>query len=541
MRRPTIPAVFRELAEEPGSLPVLVVAAVSLFAAGLDPKVYSPGLTTVQDAVAARPGLELLLLGSSLIGAGLLFVGGVLGDTVGRRSILIGALSVLVFTGFSGLVLGDGPLFVASRFLATAAANTVLPFAFALVATRYRGVPRATAIGVVYAAYGAAIAVSPVLLTVFGPAGSRWPAFLAAGVGAVVALGIALRRTPDLVVDDPSERPYVIGTAVWAFAIVVVTMGALGFGNGLADPLRLAFLGAGLALGLAFRAWERRRSRRVGTSSIHVDRRPVTVAVAVGVVIGFAQAAPMLELPLFFQLILRYGPLLAALATAPFVVALIAAGPVAGVLLARFGPRTLVAGGVGAVGLGNFVIAFVLSPSASYALLVIPFALIGAGFVIATTVRTAIIFASVSRGLPATAAALNEASVQVGTRVGIIVVTVLVGRLALDGYAATLVGLDPAHRDAALGAFRDVMAAVGTPSLGQLTGAVGPDDVAAYASSYTEALRMSLAFTGLVAVAAAPLAWIALGARDPLKTVWEHQDERPEPVSAARPAGRATP
>ena len=183
MRRPTIPVVFRELADEPGSLRILAVAAIALFAAGLDPKDYSPGLTSVQDAVTEQPSLELLLLLGSVLGAALLFVGGVLGDTDGRRRILVGALSVLVVTGFAGVFVTGGPLFVAGRLAGTAASFSVLPFAFALVATRYRGIPRATAIGVVYAAYGAAGAANPVLLTLLGTAGPRWPAFLAAGAG----------------------------------------------------------------------------------------------------------------------------------------------------------------------------------------------------------------------------------------------------------------------------------------------------------------------------------------------------------------------
>ena len=538
MRRPTIPLVFRELADEPGSLRILAVAAIALFASGLDPKVWSPGLMSVQDAIAERPSLELVLLLGSVLGAALLFVGGVLGDTDGRRRILVGALAVLVVTGFAGVVVTGGPLFLVVRLAGTAAANAVLPFAFALVATRYRGIPRATAIGVVYAAYGAAGAANPVLLTILGPAGPRWPAFIAAGAAAVIALVIAIRYAPDLPADDPVERPYVIGTAVWAMAVVLVTMGLLGFGGGLLDPVRFVFVGTGGILAAAYLAWDR-RNRRSGPRAPHVDRRPVTVAVAVGVVIAFAQVAPMFELPLFFQLVLSYGPILSAVATAPFIVALIAAGPIAGVLLARFRPRALVAGGVAAVGLGNLVVALVLSPTAPYGLLVVPFVLIGAGFVIATTVRTAIIFASVSRGLPATAAALNEASVQVGARIGLVVVSVLVARLALDGYAATLTGLDPAHLDAALAPFRDIMSAVGTPAMGQLSAAVGPDDLAAYAGAYTEAVRVALAFTGILAVAAAPIAWVALGRRDPLGTVWEHRDERPDGGAGSQAGGGA--
>jgi crotonobetainyl-CoA:carnitine CoA-transferase CaiB-like acyl-CoA transferase len=62
----------------------------------------------------------------------------------------------------------------------TAAAGIVLPVALAGVAVTYGGIQRATAIGLAYAAYGGASAAGPVLLTLFGPTGPRWPAFAAA-------------------------------------------------------------------------------------------------------------------------------------------------------------------------------------------------------------------------------------------------------------------------------------------------------------------------------------------------------------------------
>jgi hypothetical protein len=38
--------------------------------------------------------------------------------------------------------------------------------------------------------------------------------------------------------------------------------------------------------------------------------------------------------------------------------------------------------------------------------------------------------------------------------------------------------------------------------------------------------------TGLLTLLAAPIAWFAIGRRDPLITVWQHEDER-EPAPAA--------
>ena len=140
----------------------------------------------------------------------------------------------------------------------------------------------------------------------------------------------------------------------------------------------------------------------------------MTVALFAGLVIAVAQNIPMSQLPNYFGVILGYGPLFGIVAVAPLFVALVLAGPVAGYLLARVSPRTLVGGGIVAVGIGNLAMGLILGRDASYIGFVLPLVLIGGGFVIATTVRTAIIFASVPRGLPATAAAMNEASIQVG-------------------------------------------------------------------------------------------------------------------------------
>ncbi len=88
------------------------------------------------------------------------------------------------------------------------------------------------------------------------------------------------------------------------------------------------------------------------------------------------------------------------LAVAPLFAGLVVAGPIAGFLLARFAPRVLVAAGLVTVGLGNLGVAMLAGPATGYVLFVLPLLLIGAGFVVATTVRTAIIFASVPRGPP---------------------------------------------------------------------------------------------------------------------------------------------
>ncbi len=525
MRRLSLPTFLTDLDREPGAVQTLVAASLALLAAGLAPRIFSPGLASVQSAVRERPEIETLLLLGSIVTAGMLLVGGVLGDADGRRRVMLVSLGGLIVTGIGGLFFADGPLFVVGRMLDVSAASIVLPVALAGVAITFQGVNRATAIGLAYGAYGAATAAAPVLLTLFGPTGSRAPAFAAAAVAAIVAFVYGRRHWRDLPTAGPAQRAPVLITAVWAFGIVIVTAGLIGFQSKDADVARIALVIVGLVLVGAGLSIERRR-RRAGRPSMRIHRRQVAIALFVGFVIAYAQTAALFQVPVYFQVILGYGPILSVIATIPFMVALAAAGPVAGFLLARYSPRTLMVGGILAVGLGSIVIAAILRPGASYIGFAVSFAMIGAGFVIATTVRTAIIFASVPRGLPATAAALNEASVALGSRAALVVVTVVVTTLALDSYAASLAGQPQGQVNAAVDTFRALLSAINMPTYGVLIGGIEPSDAAAYAAAYTEAVRTVMFSTGILTLLAAPVAWFLIGRRDPLLTVWQHQDER---------------
>ena len=404
----------------------------------------------------------------------------------------------------------------------------MFPVALASVAVAYTGISRATAIGLAYAAYSGGQALMPVLLTI--QPGVYWPGFLAEIVAASLALWLAWGRAFDLPRPTRAERPYVVGTALWASGVVCIATAALWFGAGL-NPVRIGMIALGIGLIVAYVAVDRRRRER-SPESVRIERRPVTLALFVGIVIAIAQNVPMTQLPQYFSIVLGYGPLFGMVAIAPLFGALVLAGPVAGWLLARVSPRTLVGGGVIALGVGLLLIAWLVSPTAGYLGFIVPFFAIGAGFVIATTVRTAIIFASVPRGLPATAAALNEASLLLGMRTGILLSTAIVGQfavnaLASDLAAAGITGAEAAQRQSL---FKGLLAVLGTPAFTDTASAIQPGDAAGFAAAYVTGIRVALLLGGLVAVAGGALAWALLGRRDPLTTVYEHRDERAGPA-----------
>ena len=178
----------------------------------------------------------------------------------------------------------------------------------------------------------------------------------------------------------------------------------------------------------------------------------------------------------------------------------------------------LIGGGLVAVGVGDLILGVVASRGVSYLLFLLPFLLVGAGFVIATTVRTAVIFASVPRDLPASAAALNEASVGLGSRIGVAVAAVILTEVTLSAYAA---GLPPGtDQTVALAPLQDILVALGTPNFSSVVGSADPSLLSGYANAYIEGIRVVHLATGAVAVVAGLVAWIALGRHDPLQTMW---------------------
>ncbi len=298
MARPTLPSLLADLVADRRAAGALLAGMAALFAAGMDPKVMAPMATTTQAAIRARPEIEGLILLVSVLTAVLLLVGGAVGDTRRARPIITGGLAVSLVCAILAFVLDSGdPSFRVVRFAGIASAAMVMPVALAMAATAYTGIARATAIGIAYAAYGAGQGLSPTLVALVP--GTYAPAFVGSIAACALALVVVRGRIPELPRPTAAERPYVYGTALWAAGVVLFAAGVLWLGSGLDNPLRIALILGGIALGAAFILWERRR-RAASAETVRIERRPVTVALFVGLVIAIAQIVPMSQLPLYF-------------------------------------------------------------------------------------------------------------------------------------------------------------------------------------------------------------------------------------------------
>jgi DHA2 family multidrug resistance protein-like MFS transporter len=550
--RPRLPEFVQDVVRDPSQRGILIAGALALFAVGMVPRVLSPGLPDVQQRLREQPGLEDVFLLLSLLSAAAVIVGGLISDIFRRRGVLIGALALMLGGMLTCVLVDHGPVYYAAGLLAVAASGVVLAYGIGSVAVAYEGVPRATALGALYAAYGAGGALAPALLTVLvvripsvdpgEPAGfafETWLAYLAAGGAAAVATWAAWRWMPPIPGSLPAPPALIARIAVWSVSILAIVVGVLGLSRAGSPLLPIVMLALGLA-GLSTLTWRLRRTRDQ-LSGLRLDMRALSAALAVGVVIGVAQAVPMMTLPIVFERAMGYGALFATLAIAPFAIALFVAGPVSGMLLQRFGPRGMMALGTALLGVANILLAVILGwdgPGASYVVFIAPLASIGAGFVLATTVRTAIVFASTPRGLPGSAAAINEASVALGSRLGIVAATSLITLRALDTARSMVVGLPEAT--ALVDEFRGALVALGTPRFAEVIAAALVDAPAAKASAYITAylagVELALVASGIVGIVGAGLAWSLTGRREPLRTVFEMQDERDGGSHLARPA-----
>jgi len=503
--------------------PIVIAGAAALFAAGLNPVVFGPALASLELAARVRPELEFFFLLSVLVSGSMYLVGGIFGDAYGRRKVLLVGLAALAIANAATLLTNASPQFSVMRTVAAAGVGLVIPGAIAAVAVPFSRETRAVTIGIGFVSLGIGGAVGVVLLAVFTERLGYMPSLVAA----VAATAYAYYRVHrDLPLDERHE-PLRIGAigihALWAFGLLAVTTSVIGLG-GRAEPLRLA---VGVVGVISF-LFALRRLRSVRERS--VDLRPVAFVLVAGVALAFAQSAPLLVLPKFLRYVEGLGPVVSVLAVAPLFIGFLLAGPLTGPVSARFPPRVVIAGSLVVVGVANVAVALaVVASLTALVVAAVPLLAIGAGFIVGTSVRTAVIFSSVSRRLPSTAASLNQTSILIGSQLGVMVLTTVVGATALSTYRASLEGLEPEAVAAAARDFERLLRAIDTPDFAPIAGALDPASIERYSSSFTTGVATGLVAAGLLALVAAMVTWLGMRSDEPLSSRYDYLEERSRP------------
>jgi EmrB/QacA subfamily drug resistance transporter len=401
--------------KQPAGRWIIFATVLGSSMAMLDATVVNVALPTIGTHLhASLGGLQWTINAYTLTLAGLILLGGSLGDRIGRRRIfLIGVIWFALASALCGLAPSIGVL-IAARALQGIGGALLSPGSLAIIQASFVKDDRPRAVGAWSGLGGVAGAAGPLLGGwIVSTVGWRWVFLLNLPLAAVV-IAVATRHVPET--RDPSAhgRFDVTGAALAALALAGISYALIEApGRGAAAQVAVAAI-VGVAAAAGFVIVERRRGRPgQGTPPmLPLDvfgSRQFTVVNVVTFVVYGAFGALFFLLVLQLQVASGFTPLRAGTALLPSTLLMLALSARAGALAQRVGPRWLMAGGT-LICAGGMLLMTRIGTHASYFAAVFP-AICVFGFGLSMTVAplTATVLASADASHAGVASGVNNA------------------------------------------------------------------------------------------------------------------------------------
>lgn len=356
--------------------------------------------------------------------AGLILLGGALGDRYGRRKVFV--IGVLWFAAASllcGLAPNAGVL-IAARALQGVGGALLTPGSLALIQATFHPDDRGRAVGLWSGFGGIGAAVGPFVggWLVDGP-GWRW-VFLLNVPLALLCAPVAVRHVPESVGGEHEGRFDVLGAALGAVALALVTYALIEAGDG--SPVVVVAGAAGLAAAVAFVLVEKRRPHPMMPPDIFASRQFTAVnLVTLCVYAAFGGFFFLAALQL--QVVVGWSALAAGTALLPTTALMLLLSARSGELGDRIGPRIPLTVGPLLCAAGMLLMLRV-GPGASYAAEVLPALLVlGLGMVTLVAPLTATVLASVDTARAGLASGINNAAARAAGLVAVAALPLLAG------------------------------------------------------------------------------------------------------------------
>ncbi|MFH8394689.1 MFS transporter [Streptomyces sp. NPDC018036] len=437
---------------------ILLATVLGSSMALLDSTVVNVALPTIgRDLNASLAALQWTVNGYMLSLAGLILLGGSLGDRFGRRKIFV--LGVMWFAAAS-LLCGLAPnvgVLIAARVLQGVGGALLTPGSLAIIQASFHPDDRSRAIGLWSGFGGVGAAVGPFLggWLVDGP-GWRWVFLLNIPV-ALVCAPVALRHVPESMgagfraagsrsgaasgagtgagdgagagdktgaQATPHRGFDVLGAVLGALSLALVTYALIEAKGG--SPLVPVAAVAGVAAGVAFVYVERRRPDPMMPLDIFASRQFTAVnLVTLCVYAAFGGFFFLTALQL--QVVAGYSALQAGTALLPTTVLMLLFSARSGELSQRIGPRIPLTVGPLLCAAGMLLMLRV-GKDASYVADVLPALLVmGLGMVTLVAPLTATVLASVDTGRAGLASGINNAAARAAGLVAVAALPLLTG------------------------------------------------------------------------------------------------------------------
>ncbi|MEU1308556.1 MFS transporter [Streptomyces cinnamoneus] len=503
-RTSTPPSGAHESVEtpRPGRWLALAVLALAVLLVAVDATVL--GLATPFLSEDLRPsGTQLLWIGDvySFVIAGLLVSMGSLGDRIGRKKLLLcgavafGAVSVLNAYATSP------EMMIAARALLGVAGATLMPSTLALIRNIFHDPrERSLAIGIWGAMASAGAAVGPVvggfLLENFW-----WGSVFLINlpVMAVLVL-VGIKLLPES--RDPAPGPWDLLSVVLSMVGIIAVVYAVKEGATHGPTWQTGLVAA---VGAGALWWFVRRQLTLESPLLNMrlfHHRGFSGAVMADLLTVLGLSGMVFFLSQFLQLVQDRSPLEAGLAELPAAIGAVTAGLLAGQAARRWSVRSVVAGGLAAIGLALGALVW-LEPDTSYPVLGMVLLMVGVGAGFSFTVTADVILSSVPKEQAGSASAVSETAYELGAALGI----ALLGSIVTGVYRSFAV---PADVPAAQAAEAHESLGGAVESAGTLPADTGAALLASAQDSFVDGLQIASGVGAVVLLVTSVAAWFLL-------------------------------
>jgi EmrB/QacA subfamily drug resistance transporter len=425
----------------------------------LDATIVNIALPKIQTALSfSRTDLSWVLNAYTLTFGGLLLLGARSGDLFGRKRVFLAGIALFTVASLAGGFTTSSVLLLIARAAQGVGAAFASPSALALLMVSFReGAERTRALALYTAVSIGGSAVGLLMGGVLVEWMSwRWVFFVNVPIG-IGLLVLARRDLPETPrqhgqIDIPGALTSTIGMAALVYGFVRAAS------DGWRNSGTIAAFVAGVAMLASFVLIELRAKTPITPLRLFADRNRSASYVARLLLVG-GMFGMFFFLTQFLQDILGYSALLTGLAFLPLTVALFAASQLsARVLLARFGPKRLMVGGI-SLSTSAVLLLTQLSATSNYGLVLVSLLLFGIGNGLAFVPLTAASLAGVRQEDAGAASGLVNVMQQVGGSLGLAVLVTIFGTAARSAQQHPVPGISAATHTFVYGADRAFMAA----------------------------------------------------------------------------------
>lgn len=496
--------------QDRSTLYLLIACVIAVIATAIDPPFYSLTSHEVQAVLRETDSSAPLVIAVEYLAIAVMtLVGGTIGDLYGRRRVVLIGLGTIAAMNFLGALTLGTPVYQTFHRLNIVAGAWVLSMCIAIVALAFDVAMRPLAFGALFGLRSVAMLVSAVLTYFLERWHLEWLSFMPAVALSLVAMVLIVQHVQESSVNITSKKSLAFVNVLLLGIIFVVAFLILSAVSLLTNMLLVLLIIGALGLtGATVRWWVRRR--RLYDGKALFSSRDVAVAILAGMLISGIQGAFLFEFWTFNAEVQNISWFFNSLRVAPYVIGLLLGSALVLQVAQRLGVRRTLAGGMGLMALGMLCMAFI-RPDTTYIWMLLPIFVMGAGFGLAAPVRAQVVLSAPPADLIGAAAAVNNATGQLGNALGIAISSGIVMRLADASMLGTLndAGFDPKTIDAVVAALPDYVtrAAQATYAVLPEAAKIVPID---YAGAWMDGLSQLYLRFGLAMLAGGVLVFVLI-------------------------------